>query len=735
MTRAQFMQVVIALSAVAVLTFLFIKARSLDFERHTYIMETMRQLKQADAVVNQDIIKSRYSLLNNYDPLVVGFWNITNLNNELRNGPVAISRQGEMQLDEALDKATRLSAQKESLTEQFKSANAILRNSLHYFPIIAKEVATGSFVRGGDRLRNEINELAREVLTYSVNPSDATRQEILAHSDEISNLRAGYSNEMAGQIGLMLKHVQILLYKRPEVDEQLAQIITLPTAQQYDLLYKAYLASYQQLEKSTNTYRLLLYLFSVLLLLAVAYILIKLKYSALALGRAVNDLEQQKQALDEGKRQLQSINADLEFQKYAMDQHAIVSIADVTGAIVYANDKFCGISQYSREELLGRDHRMLNSGVHTKRFFEEFWDTITSGKVWHGEIRNRKKDGSFYWVDTTIVPFLDGSGIPYQYVSIRTEITKIKEAETTLLSTNEELERRVARRTADLEANTKQLEYYLADLTRKNEENEMFVYSVSHDLRSPLVNLQGFSRELEMVAQDLRTVLIEGNCPPEVQKRGMALIDEDMLTSLRFIQAGVMRLSNIMDGLLQLSRVGRVEYQIQHVDLNPVVKRIIDSMQTIISQRGATVTVHELPAACVDSGAVEQIFANLIGNALNYLDPKRPGLIEVGCCTDKEVTHNSVFNIYYVKDNGLGISEQAKTKLFRIFQRFHPGSVKGEGIGLALVRSMVERHGGRITVESTEGAGTTFFVALPSQETKQAPIFSDTPAAEDILFS
>lgn len=734
MTRTQLMQVVIAISAIAVLTFLFIKARSLDYERHTYIMETMRQLKQADAVMNQDIIKSRYSLLNNYDPLVVGFWNITNLNKDLRNGLVAISRQGEAQLDEVLNKAAQLSAQKESLAEEFKSANAILRNSLYYFPVLAKEIAAASRTDKSDKLSSVTNDLAREVLTYSVNPSGTTRQEILAHSDKISNLRAGYPGDLADQMGLMLKHVQILLAKKPEVDGLLAQIITLPTAQQYDHLYNAYLTSYRQLEKSTNTYRLLLYLFSVLLLLAVAYILIKLKYSTLALGRAVNDLEQQKQALDEGKRQLQSVNADLEFQKYAMDQHAIVSIADMTGAIVYANDKFCVISQYSREELLGRNHRMLNSGFHTKRFFEEFWTTIISGKVWQGEMRNRKKDGSFYWVETTIVPLLDGSGIPYQYVSIRTEITKIKEAEAALLSANEELERRVASRTVDLEANTKQLEYYLADLTRKNEENEMFVYTVSHDLRSPLVNLQGFSRELEMVAQDLRTVLIEGNCPPEVQKRGMALIDEDMLTSLRFIQAGVVRLSNIMDGLLQLSRVGRVEYQMQHVDLKPVVRRIIESMQTIISQRGATVTVHELPAAWVDTGAVEQIFANLIGNALNYLDPKRPGLIEVGCCVDKESTHNAVLNTYYVKDNGLGISEQAKTKLFRIFQRFHPGSAKGEGIGLAIVRSMVERHGGRITVESTEGAGTTFFVALPSQEAKQAPIFSDTPAAEDVLF-
>ncbi|OYY93550.1 MAG: hypothetical protein B7Y41_12410 [Hydrogenophilales bacterium 28-61-23] len=209
--------------------------------------------------------------------------------------------------------------------------------------------------------------------------------------------------------------------------------------------------------------------------------------------------------LSDKSEQLRLSLRDLEFQKQALDEHAIVSITDARGHIVYVNDRFCAVSQYSRPELIGSDHHIVNSGQHPKQFFQDMWRTIASGQVWHGQVCNRRKDGSFYWVDTTIRPFIGDDGRPDRYISIRTDITTVKEAETLLKFGNEELEDMVAQRTAELAERE-------AVLQRITGSAQDAIVMIDHNDRVTFWNaaaerLFGYSQE-EMLGQLLHPLLM-----------------------------------------------------------------------------------------------------------------------------------------------------------------------------------------------------------------------------------
>ncbi len=271
---------------------------------------------------------------------------------------------------------------------------------------------------------------------------------------------------------------------------------------------------------------------------------------------------------------------------------------------------------------------------------------------------------------------------------------------------------------ATLESRAQELTQVNDNLRQQKQDNDMFIYSVSHDLRSPLVNLQGFSRELQVSCDELRTMLDTARLPDTERTHITQVLEGNLNEALHFLRTAVARSASIIDALLRISRAGRLEYQWQRVSVARAVARVVESLHQAIVERGVTVSVSELPPVWGDPTAIEQIFANLIGNAVNYLDPSRPGRIEIGAL--EQAPHGDGeraprMRTYYVRDNGLGIPDACMPKMFSAFQRLHGDRAKGDGIGLALVRRVTERHGGRAWVESVEGAGSTFYVTLPEQ--------------------
>jgi PAS domain S-box-containing protein len=250
----------------------------------------------------------------------------------------------------------------------------------------------------------------------------------------------------------------------------------------------------------------------------------------------------------------------LEQFKYALDQAAIVAITDQRGIITYANDKFCAISQYSRDELLGRDHRLINSGFHPKDFIRDLWRTIAQGQVWRGEIRNRAKDGSFYWVDTTIVPLLDDGGRPRQYLAIRYDITERKAAEAKLREQ--------------------------AALAQLGE----LASIVAHEVRNPLAGLRG---SLQILATRL---------PPEMRERQIVGAMVDRIDALN---------ERVRDILLF---AGSGKAKIQPVTAGSVLAEAIASATAAVA--GSSVEQTGDPAVVqADPDLLRALLLNLVLNA------------------------------------------------------------------------------------------------------------------------
>jgi PAS domain S-box-containing protein len=360
-----------------------------------------------------------------------------------------------------------------------------------------------------------------------------------------------------------------------------------------------------------------------------------------------------------------------------------VAITDQKGIIHYVNNNFCAISQYSREELIGQDHRIINSKYHSKEFIHDLWSTIAKGKIWRGELRNKAKDGTFYWVDTTIVPFLNEKGKPYQYLAIRSDITKRKLVEEQILEINGDLERKIRERTLEL---AKSLEHEIS----LNEMKSRFVSMASHEFRTPLTAMLSSLSLMERYRMEDQ--------------------EEKWRKHVERIKSSIHNLTDILDDFLSLDKLeqGKIEIQYVHFNLREFIEDTIDEMDGMLRKKNQEILyLYNGPSEVEqDKKILRHVLLNLLSNAMKYSPEGK--IIQVTVNGDTESV------LMAVKDEGIGIPFEAQKHLFtKFFRAANSAHIQGTGLGLNIVQKYVELLGGNITFSSRENQGSTFTVAFP----------------------
>ncbi len=341
---------------------------------------------------------------------------------------------------------------------------------------------------------------------------------------------------------------------------------------------------------------------------------------------------------------------DLADTNFALDQAAIIAITDVTGRITYVNDRFCEISKYPRAELVGQDHRLINSGYHPKEFIRELWRTIAAGRIWRGELRNRAKDGTIYWVDTTIVPFLNEYARPYQYMAIRYDITERKASE-------ERLREQAA-------------------LARLGE----MAAVVAHEVKNPLAGIRGALQ------------VIGGRLPEGARDR--AIIGD--------IVARLDSLNEIVHDLLVFARPR--EPKLAPVELASLMENTAALLKKDPSHSAVDVVITgERPTVQADAEQIQTVFLNLLLNAAQASGSASDVRVTIAATpAEARVT---------IADRGPGIPAEVRDK---IFEPFFTTKHRGTGLGLPTAKRVVERHHGAIVFECPPSGGTNVTVTLPA---------------------
>lgn len=359
------------------------------------------------------------------------------------------------------------------------------------------------------------------------------------------------------------------------------------------------------------------------------------------------------------------ISTELRQLKFAIDQAALVSITNLRGEIVYVNDKYLEVSKYSKKEILGKNHRIFNSGYHSKEFFKNLWDTVTAGRVWKGEICDRTKGGSFFWVDTTIIPFFK-HGRPYRFMSIRSDITDRKIAEAQVE------EQRIK-------------QFHEGRLAAVGE----IAVNIAHEIKNPL-------QAICLEAQLLRRM---GN--------GEGFTRQAVLRAAENIDLVGKRMEKIIDSLQLFSRDGQRD-PVERVDLNSIVEETVRFCAPQLQEKKIDLQVERTQEpSWVRCRQVQvcQVLLNLINNARDAVENLDVRWIKI------QIHTQNGFHFISVTDSGSGISIEIRNKIMLPF--FSTKDLgKGTGLGLSISQRLMEENSGELLLDE-QNVNTRFLMKLP----------------------
>ncbi len=365
--------------------------------------------------------------------------------------------------------------------------------------------------------------------------------------------------------------------------------------------------------------------------------------------------------------------------RYAPIGKALVSLE---GKFMLVNKKLCELLGYSEEELLRQDFQHLTHPEDLDADLDCLKRTL-AGEIngYSMEKRYIRKDGKIVHSMLNVV-LIRHDGEPQHFVSQILDISTRKR----LMQRQEKL---------------------ISELAQRNRDMQQIVYVASHDLRSPLVNIIGFSTELNASASELQKKLLKSDC---LDEQARAILETDMPEMLQFINTNALRMDMLLKGLLRYSRLGRYTFTIQQIDMDQLLGELLQGVSFQLNEVGAKVEVGLLPNCYGDKVLVGQLFTNLIDNAIKYRSSERTLVLKIKASTEGDYVR------YTVSDNGQGIDPKYQERIFEVFHRLNPSEVDGDGLGLSLCSLIARRLEGDISIDSKFGVGSNFHVKLPRDQ-------------------